>query len=78
MRVVALSFYNCGKHSPPGDRWPPDCLEEVLPVCMGGPLGGPPLTCDISGSISSNEEFSIWTLTICDALSYGMHAIAVR
>ena len=39
------------KHSPPGDRGPPDCPRPHPPVC--GP--GPPLTQDISGLSSSNE-----------------------
>ena len=29
---------NGAKHSPPGDRGPPDCLEGVPPVCVPGPL----------------------------------------
>ena len=32
----------------------------------------------VSSSNSSNEQFSMWTLMISDALSSGMHAIAVR
>ena len=53
----------------------------LLPVTGGrqiGEISGPPLTCDISGSSSSNEQFSIWFLIIFDVLSYGIHAIAVR
>ena len=60
------------KHSPPGHQGAPDCPEGVPPVCRPGP----PLIHDISGSSSSNEEFSTSTLMIFDALSDGIYAVS--
>ena len=60
------------KHSPPGDRWPPDCLEGVPPVCVPGP----PLIYHISAPCQPNEEFSTWILIIFDVLSDGIYAVS--
>ena len=65
---------NGAKHSPPGDRWPPDCLEGVPPVCVPGDL----LTSDISATCKPNEEFSTSIIIIFDKLSYGMPLVSVR
>ena len=71
--IQMMSRSHGAKHSPPGHRWPPDSPEGVSPAAFPGFL----LTCDISGSSSSNNSRHA-SLSFVDALSYGMHAIAVR
>ena len=59
------------KHSPPGDRGPPDCLEGVPPVCVPGP----PLIYHISAPCQPNEEFSTFTFVIFDDISDGIDGV---
>ena len=60
------------KHSPPGHQGAPDCPRPHPLLC----IPGPPLINDISGSSSSNEEFSIYIPMIFDALSDGINAVS--